>query len=204
MAVGEASPLWRRRGERRSAHVAPQATPAGVRRFAQRLREHGLLEYRSAINRLDAMPGSAMHAEAAAAGQIAPDLSGPQPLPFRHAAMEAIHGDVLAALAPLGPPSMHALCSLPGLLARRYLEGQAPEVLIRLMDIIRRQDHVVGEAFFAVLRAHETASGTKTVVDDLRRRNLDVAVATSQDLVRHGLAPSVEALREAIRIDAGL
>ncbi|HPA20130.1 MAG TPA: radical SAM protein [Verrucomicrobiae bacterium] len=182
----------------------PHATHASIRRCAERLRQYGLLEYRSAINRLDAMPGSSMHAEALAAGAIDAVRCGPQPLPFLQRRIEGLHRDVQEALAPLGPPSMHALCALPPTVARRRLAGEAGDTLIGLREIIRRQDSAVVDTFFTVLTSHETGATPQGVVDSCRRRNLTIALETSANLVQLGLAPSMEALREAIRIDAGM
>jgi radical SAM superfamily enzyme YgiQ (UPF0313 family) len=182
----------------------PHATLGGVRRCAEALSRHGLLEYRSAINRLDAMPGSVMYREAAAVGQFAGDCLGPQPLPFVEPGLAELHEDVLKALAPLGPPSMHALCALPPLLGASYLAGTPPTTLHTLRGIIHMQDAAVVASFFAVLAAHEKGVETRRLIEDLRRENLQIALQTAQSLVACGLAASVDMLREAIKIDAGM
>lgn len=182
----------------------PHSTFEGVRRFARKLREFGLLDFRSAINRLDAMPGSEFHREGLRSGTVDPKASGPQHLPFIIPAMEAFHRNLILALEPLGPPSMHAICALPPLLARcRFDPTQAPR-LDRLKGIIHGMDEAVAGAFFALLDIHEKNRDASVFVEELRARNLGLAVEGAKNLAGSGFAPSSEALRQAIRNDSGM
>lgn len=182
----------------------PHSTLAGVRRFAEQLHRHRLLEFRAATNRLDAMPGSEYHRRALAEGVIAADVAGPQPLPFREAAVGALHQDLVLATEPLGPPSMHAICSLPPLLARRWLDARCTPAVHQLQETIAALDAATALSVFSLLDAHEHRRGLPGLVADLRRQNLSVALAASDELARRGFVSSSDVLREAIRIDAGM
>jgi anaerobic magnesium-protoporphyrin IX monomethyl ester cyclase len=182
----------------------PHATLAGIRRFASRLRQHDLLDFRTAINRLDAMPGSKFYRDAMASGALDRDLCGPQPLPYLHPEVEPLHADLIAALEPLGPPSMHALCALPPLLAHRRLGDRAETGIDELRRIGRSLDEAVAATLFSLLDFHENDGHGPGIVDRLRRRNLRAAVAGAEELAISGFVRSFAELREAIRTDSGL
>jgi hypothetical protein len=178
------------------------STLAGIRRFAFKLRENGLLEYRSARNRLDAMPGSFLFLKGIEEGRLDRNLCGPQPLPFVNPEVEPFYRDILDVLDPIGPPSMHAACALPPLLAGRRWSGETP-VLRELYAILRLLDEGVAGSFFTLLDHHERRLSTAAIVRDLRQSNLEAALDASQRLEACGLGSYTE-LREAIRIDCGL
>lgn len=180
------------------------STLAGIRRFATTLQHNRLLDYRSAINRQDAMPGSRLHSQAVKDGLIDPSVPGPQPLPYIHPEIDAFHKDVAFALAPLGPSSMQAICSLPPLLSQRYLDPSLDDRCRRLMTIIAELDGEVARTFFAVLDRHEGRVGDPDLVAQLRRHGLEAAMRSAKELVDHGFAASVDLLREATRVDAGI
>ena len=198
-------PQLRRRGAEVHAGVLlfhTHSTLHGIRRFARKLHDYGLLGYWTALNRLDAMPGSCFHTEGLRSGTITPEACGPQPLPFEHPEVELFRRNLIAAVAPLGPPSMHAICALPPLFGRRYLNGHA-ELIEPLERIIANLNNAVANTLFAMLDSQEQ-SGGNGIISKLRQQNLEVALSSVHDPVSHGLAPSVETLREAIRIDAGM
>jgi hypothetical protein len=182
----------------------PHATLAGVRRFATRLHTHGLLDYRTARNRLDAMPGSALHRQGLEEGALSPSRVGPQPLPFRDASVGRLYDDVLAALEPLGPPSMQALCALPPLLAQRRLSAWADTRCVELTQIAKAMDAAVARSLFALLEAHECGEAPAGVVGALRTANLAEALRGARALADRRFVPSFRVLREAIRTDAGV
>ncbi len=178
------------------------ATTAGIRRFARVLRDHGLLNFRSAINRLEAMPGSVIYADAVSRGLVDSGAPGSQPLPFLDPAVDALHTDVIEALGPLGPPSMHAACAMPSLRSRSRWETASADQLQHLEAIESGLDDAVAGTLFALLDSSEEERAELTA--NLRDRNLVVALAAAQALVDRELAPSFQALRRAIRIDAGV
>lgn len=181
----------------------PYSTLPKIRRFATKLVESGLLCHRTAVNRMDAMPGSALHARARADGLLGADVVGPRPLPFQDVAVEALFRDVTAALAPLGPPSMHAVCAMPSLSTRRRLDTGAEAGYRTLRRILADLDGATARTVFALLDHHEGGSRARGVAGALRAGNLEVAVAAAHTLVDRGHARSYDALRHAIRVDAG-
>ena len=180
------------------------ATLGGIRRFAEALREHGLLNFRSAINRLEAMPGSAIHAQAVSRGLVDPDAPGSQPLPFRDPAVDGLFADTVAALGPLGPPSMHAACAMPSLRSAARGERGGAERVRQLEAIASPMDDAVAATLFELLDLRREGGGGAERVSELRERNLGTAAAAARALADLGFAPSYRALREAIRIDAGV
>ena len=180
------------------------STFAGIRRFAESLHSNRLLEYRSATNRLDAAPGSQIYREAAAAGQIDADLPGPRPLPYLEPRIDAFHAELREALAPLGPPAMQAVCSLPRALVRQRFDERTGADVPELLRIERRMDEAVAGTLFSLLDVHEKGTGAPGLVAEWRRRNLELACECSRELAAAGFAQSFESLRQAIRIDAGV
>ncbi len=182
----------------------PHATLASLERFARALAAHGLFDFLAANNRLDAMPGSVLHREALARGDIDPARSGPQPLPFADPAVAALHRDVASALGPLGPPWMHAACALPPLLARARVETRAPPPLAPIRAILGGLHRDIARAFFALLADRRAGLTDGAAVEGLRHRHLEEACRAARELVACGAATSFDELREAIRRDAGL
>jgi hypothetical protein len=180
------------------------STFESIRRFAESLHAHRLLEYRSATNRLDAAPGSRMYLEAVAAGQIDAERPGPRPLPYLDPRIDALHRDLREALAPLGPPAMQAVCSTPRALVRQRFDKRAGADVTELLRIEQRMDEAVAGTLFSLLDLYEKGTGAAGLVTELRRRNLELACEASRELAACGFAQSFEALREAIRIDAGV
>jgi hypothetical protein len=180
------------------------STFQSIQRFSRMLYKHGLLEYRSATNRLDAMPGSVLYKRGLEAKELHPDITGPQALPHIHPEIEEFRRNLLIALEPLGPPSMQALCSLPPVLARKRMNNSAASDYLELQRIISFLDETVALTFFTVLDQHEKRKVPRDLVAELRLKNLDHAITGARDLVAHKFAASFDALREAIRIDSGL
>ena len=198
---------FRTRGAEVNAGVMlfhPHATLEGIERFAQRLHNHRLLEYRSAINRLDAMPGSYYYCQSMTDGKLDASVAGPQPLSFEDPSVQFLYDDLLAALAPLGPPSMHALCAVPVLLSRQRIQSKTETKLRALRNIMETLDGAVADTLFSLLARHQAGSTLNGQVAELRCRNLAVAERGAHRLVTRGFAPSYEELREAIRLDSGM
>jgi hypothetical protein len=181
----------------------PHSTFAGVRRFAGRLHQHGLLNYRTAINRMDAMPGSVFHQQGRETGTLAP-IAGPQRMAFCDQKMEVFYQALTAALSPLGPTAMHAVCCLPPAIADARLSttGQGPYEALK--QILRQLDDAVAHTLFPLLEAHARDADDAEDIQRTRRQNLAVSLAAARELVDLGLAPSFDQLREAVRMDAGL
>ena len=175
----------------------------GIQRFGRQLHHYGLLNYRSAINRLDAMPGSVFHREGIEAGMLKP-MAGPQPLPFVEKRIEVFFHALTAALSPLGPPSMHAVCSLPRMVARARLYQDHENAYQRLKKIIHDLDEAVARTMFALLEDHIQGRTDASGIQVFQKENLSISLAAAKAMADEGLAPSVEQLREAIRMDAGI
>jgi Radical SAM superfamily/B12 binding domain len=196
----------RRRGVEVGAGVLlfhPHANFRGVRRFAEQLQRHGLLNYRTAINRMDAMPGSAFHQTGITTGALAP-VAGPQRLAFRERGMERFYQALTAALSPLGPTAMHAVCCLPPAVAAARLTAARRDVYEALKQILGKVDNAVARTFFPLLDAQACGANAVADVDALRKENLQLSLDAAHCLAALNLVSSFDLLREAIRMDAGL
>jgi hypothetical protein len=180
------------------------STFQSIRRFASRLHQYQLLEYRSATNRLDAMPGSYFYKMAIKKGEIDPNIPGPQPLKFIHPEIEIFYNDILKVLSPLGPPSMHAICALPSLYTRPMDKDETNKKYKELKQIICFLDDAVSKSFFCVLDIYEKGKIDNDFILMLRKHNLEIAVRSIEMLCSGGFANSFEALRRAVSLDSGL
>jgi hypothetical protein len=181
----------------------PHASFRGVRRFADQLQRHGLLNYRTAINRMDAMPGSAFHRKGITTGALAP-VAGPQRLSFHEQGMEHFFQALTAALSPLGPTAMHAVCCLPPAVAAARLSADRRDVYVALRQILGKVDDAVARTLFPLLDAHACGADAAADVEVLRQENLQLSLDAARCLAALDLVSSFEQLREAIRMDAGL
>ena len=177
----------------------PEATFAGIRRFAGRLHAYRLFDYRTAINRLDAMPGSHFYRQALQTGTITAAIAGPQPLPYHDPRIGDFHKDLAAALAPIGPASMQAVCSLPSLLVQG--DPDREQQLERLRQIITSLDQAVAATFFALLDYHQQQHPPDAAVAPWQRKNLTIALTAAQNLATANLADHEE-LRDAITLES--
>lgn len=181
----------------------PHSTFRGIRRFAEILHRHGLLNYRTAINRMDAMPGSTFHRQGLDSGALGP-VAGPQPLAFLDKGIESFYQALTAALSPLGPTSMHAVCCLPPMIANFKLYSKYKDAYQNLKKILHDLDHAVARTLIVLLDEHAEGRSDASSTFGLREENLKVSVAAAHALVVQGLAPSFDQLREAVRMDAGI
>lgn len=172
-----------------------------IRGFAKKLFQHGLLEFRSATNCLDAMPGSRIYKKALKQKVFKAEELGPQPLPFVDKKIELLYNDLLEAVAPLGPPSMHAVCAVPQVLAARPYEKKRYQ---KLQDIMHPLDKAVADTLFTLLNIYEKGKLTKDMLKQYQADNLIIAVKACENLSRNYFASSFEELREAIQKDTGL
>lgn len=182
----------------------PHSTFDKIRRFATRLDQHNLLEFRSVRNRLDAMPGSFFYRQALKNGLIADHIAGPQELPYRDPLIKPFYDDLLLALEPLGPPSMHAICLVPSLLSQCRFDQRLRTKWVALKGIIHYLDGAVTRTFFSILALHERRLTAQSTVQELRRENVAVGLKSIHQMVAQGFAATAGELREAIRIDSGL
>lgn len=128
----------------------PDCTPEGILNFASKLREHGLFNYRTAINRLDAMPGSLFHEQYNLQKPEEERYPGIFSLPFHYRGMETFYETLLKVLAPVEVPSMHALCALPVAQTLRIF-GNNSVMYSELKKINNLCDDIVTQSFFALL-----------------------------------------------------
>ncbi len=179
------------------------ATLQSIRSLAAKLDAWGLLDYRSATNRQVAMPGSYLHDQALRKGDLSGEAVGPQNIPCRDAQVESLHSDLLAALAPLGPSSMEAVCALPRVAAQKRLAGDVHQQYANIKRINNMLRQPVMPTLLCLLECMEHGTQTADAVNELRRQNFQISMNGAAELELLGRT-SAEELREAIRIDAGM
>ncbi|MDR2626804.1 MAG: radical SAM protein [Dysgonamonadaceae bacterium] len=175
-----------------------ESTVEGIRNFAGKLRQYHLLNYRTAVNRLDAMPGSFFHNEYIAATGDA-GRGGCITLPFnKQPELEFLYRTVTDVLAPVEIPSMHALCVLPTAQTNKLFNND--EASFRLLkDINAECDDRVASCFFEILDMFEKKNLTKDRTDELKSENLLFGWKMIDRLASNGFVRSPEPLYEAMQ-----
>jgi hypothetical protein len=148
----------------------PDCTFEGIRHFATNLRQYRLLNYRTASNRLDGMPGSFFHKKYIAEH---PEETSPGiiRLPFADQSVEPFYKTVLTVLAPIEIPSMHALCIMPIVQTRRIF-GDSEEEYRSLKKINADCDDKVAACFFSLLEMYENKSYSEQRAGELLNDNI--------------------------------
>ncbi|MDR2809889.1 MAG: radical SAM protein [Tannerellaceae bacterium] len=175
-----------------------ESTAEGIRSFANKLRQYNLLNYRTAVNRLDAMPGSFFHNEyMAATGETA--TGGCITLPFnKQPELEFLYQTITDALSPLEIPSMHALCAIPTAQTNKlFHNGEASFHLLK--DINAACDNQVASCFFEILDMFEKENITTNKTDKLRYENLLFGWKMIDRLISAGFVRSPESLYNAMQ-----
>lgn len=175
----------------------PDCTFEGIRNFAAKLRQHGLLNYRTAVNRMDAMPGSFFYEQYLTAH---PDehSQGMIELPFNHPEMEEFYQAVLRVLDPIEAPSMHALCYMPTTQANRIFKKNEKQYDI-LKDINQECDLQVSSCFFTLLEMFETGTYSDPETDEMVVKNIEFSRMIAGRLIENGFVENPENLYRAIQ-----
>ncbi|MCL1822465.1 MAG: hypothetical protein FWG22_06545, partial [Prolixibacteraceae bacterium] len=174
----------------------PDCTFEGIRNFAFNLHQHGLLNYRTAVNRLDAMPGSFFH-EKYVSEHPEENSQGIVRIPFREPVIELFYETVLRVLAPIEAPSMHALCAMPIVQTRKILKNSETEYLV-LKEINSNCDDRVSTCFFSLLEMFENEVFMEQEIDEMAEENTRFALKIANRLSTHGFVDSPELLLQTI------
>jgi hypothetical protein len=161
----------------------PDCSFEGIRRFATNLQQYGLLNYRTASNRLDGMPGSFFHKKYIAEH---PEETSPGVirLPFADQSIEPFYKSVLNVLAPIEIPSMHALCIMPIVQTKRIF-GDSEEEYLSLKKINADCDNKVASCFFSVLEMYENGSYSEQTINELLNDNIRFGKAITDRLIEN-------------------
>jgi hypothetical protein len=171
-------------------------TFASIRRFATLLHNHGLLNFRTVINRLDAMPGSYFYEQYVAENKNVPD-NGSIALPFPEQKMEDFYQSVREILAPLEAPSMHTMCALPIAQTNRMISGD--DVPYRQLKALNTAcDNRVADCFFVWLDRFEQDGYSSPKMDELQAENLRFARQIASQLLSSNLIMDADMLRNAM------
>jgi radical SAM superfamily enzyme YgiQ (UPF0313 family) len=175
----------------------PDCTFGGIRAFARKLQQHKLLNCRTAINRMDAMPGS-FYYEQHIVNNPDERYLGIIRLPFNQPEIEPFYRTVIRVLTPIEAPSMHALCSMPIAQANRFFKNQDQSFNV-LKNINSECDTVVSDCFFQILDMFEGGNYSEQFIDELIRSNVIFGRKIAGKLIERGFVESPEALYNAIQ-----
>lgn len=172
--------------------------------LAEKLARYGLLNYQSATNRQVAMPGSILFDQEMRSNRLSKDVAGPQSITCSDSQVEALHTDLTTTLAPLGPPSMQVLCTLPSIVARQRLHGDAHKKYRLIKSIETELNHQSMHTLLELLQYHKEKGRNKHLIKEVRQRNFKISMKCVKELAGNLPGISQEILREAIRLDAGI
>ncbi len=183
----------------------PQTNLSDLKRLAKWLCNHGLLNYRTATNRLQALPGSVMRAEMEKAGIISTDAAGLVLPAFCDDKMEGFYQDLLAVLDPLRAVWVVTASKLPAVKARiRLGEAGSETVYACLQQAAHSLDEQTGKALFQLIDAYERGETLPELIDEMRVASFSKAMEMNRLLFRAGVVESEDRLREITRVDCGL
>ena len=175
----------------------PDCTFRGIRSFATKLREHDLLNYRTAVNRLDAMPGSFFHEQYVSA-HPAGYSQGIVQLPFNQPEIESFYQALLRMLAPIEVPTMHVLCIMPTAQTNRIFNKQERQYSI-LKSIGSECDRRVSSCFFILLEMFETGTFSNERAGKIVEENVAFGKMITKRLVENGFIGPLDIPRETIQ-----
>lgn len=173
----------------------PDCTLEGIKHFASKLQQYRLLNCRTAINRLDAMPGSFFYNEYVAQ-HPKHNSQGIIRLPFKNSEIEVFYKTLKKAIAPIEAPSMHALCSMPVCQTNRIF-GKAEESYLILKEINADCDQRVADCFFSILEMFENKHILDFEIEKMITDNVQFGQSIIERLTANGFVRSPETLYAA-------
>ena len=176
----------------------PDCTLQSIRRFSTKLIKYQLFNYRTAINRMDAMPGSYFHKEYLSSHKNSDHLEGIFSLPFNDNKIDSFYSDINKALEPIGSTSMHAICSLPTAQTNRKISELDESQYHRLKELIRLCDNQVSKCFLLILTSYENNANSEKLIEELANENLIYSKDIADQLIAEGFVRSPEMLYKAI------
>ncbi|HEX7681866.1 MAG TPA: hypothetical protein VF713_27350, partial [Thermoanaerobaculia bacterium] len=168
-----------------------------VKRLMKTLAANEALNYRTATNRLQLLPGSRLSAVAGAASASTPRIACP--------ATEQLHDALVTALQALRPCWVHAISLLPhSVVAARASEHGRGSHLAELRNTLATLDRVVAKTASVLIAAAERGDDARREAVTLQRANVAAAESAAHDLANCGAVASYELMRAVIRSESGL
>ena len=176
----------------------PNSSFEGIRNFATQLDQHGLLNYRTVVNRMNALPGSFFYEQYLSA---CPDkrLQGTIQLPFVNPPMETFYQTVLHVLDPIEVPSMHVLCYKPIAQTNKIFKKKEKEYEL-LKSINLTCDKQVSSCFFLLLDMFETGLYSEQKINNLVKENGEFSQMITNQLIDNGFIASSDVNQKTSRL----
>jgi hypothetical protein len=175
----------------------PQATVTAVKRLMKTLAANEALNYRTATNRLQLLPGSRLSAAAGVTSASTPPMACPT--------TEQLHDALVTALQPIRPCWVHAISLLPhSVVAERASERGRGPYLAELRNTLAKLDRVVAKTASALIAVAERGDDARREAVTLQRANVVAAESAAHDLASCGAVVSYDLMRTVIRSESGL
>lgn len=156
----------------------PEATMTAVKRFADKLHQHKLLDYDTATSRLMILPGSVMYEQAKRAGQLKPDTHGEFTPDFRDKLVDSYYRSLMTALSPLQPAWQHAVRKLSSMQAwertRTSKSGKDQAHMENVYSIISDLNDAVAKTFFGLMSDIERGLNVNNTVTVFQKENFRI------------------------------
>ncbi len=183
----------------------PHVNLGSYKRLTSWLMANRLLNYRTATNRIQALPGSEMYAEMKNEGKIAPDSIGPVLPDFIDPGMNSFYKELLAVLDPMRAVWVYAACKVPVNKAMARIGRQEDiEKFTCLKSIVNSLDEQTGRTLAQLIERYERAEVNEENLEKLRVATFSKAMDLNRQLFRYGFIESEDRLREIARVDCGL
>ncbi|HWP95731.1 MAG TPA: cobalamin-dependent protein [Syntrophomonadaceae bacterium] len=181
------------------------ATPASIKRQAQYLDGLGLLNYRTATNRMLLLPGSVMHREVIGISNVDDLISGPL-LEDLDENVNILYNGLIKILEPLRVVWVFAATVLPTVqaqarLARNQEINRAYKHREALLEVLDNLNRYIKEVLFSLLGQMEMGGRLLLNEDPLYEKSLELAMHGTKALWQIGLLESPEVLHKAILKD---
>lgn len=182
----------------------PGASLDAVQRFAHKLAQHKMLNYRTATSRLHLLPGSPLYQQYGHDGQIPVNVAGPFTPPIQDAKVQGLFDHLSRSLAPLRPCWIHAACQLPGFVSQSRAGHAVTQELRVIQGVLEDMDAWVCEVLNTLIAGMARDAVEPDWLTRAHSHSREIALSACERLQKAGLVSHPGQLREAIDLEGGL
>jgi len=179
----------------------PDATLTSVGQTAQRLHKHGLLNYRTATNRLRLLPGSRLYSQVVQEDRTT-EPGAALDAPIADERVARLHQRLEQALSPVRAPWVFVASRLPNLLGQARVQAKQSATVSRpltiVCNVLASLDHATVQTFFSLHTATVEHRDDSTVLAlqnaNVRAASSAIASLLEADLVDRNVAATLAPL----------